>query len=169
MTRGPGMNALVDLLNTAWAQRVGWALVHFLWEGAAIAGLLWLVLRLAARRRPQVRYVVSCVALLLMVVAPVVTYMVVPLPPAITYGEPKVTPIFIEGKHEAVGLPVDFGQVPVDLQQLRPEHLRVIDQKYPWKGDWMGACEVQRPFMGRAVELRFREGFDLGSGNGVTV
>lgn len=73
------MNAFVEFLGTAWAQRVGWALVHFLWQGALIAGLLWLALRLLARRSPQVRYAVAGLALLLMTAAPVATYFLVPV------------------------------------------------------------------------------------------
>ena len=67
------MNALVDLLNypvpalrslsEAGVQRLGWTLVHFLWQGALAAGGLWLALRLLGRRRPQVRYLVACLAL----------------------------------------------------------------------------------------------------------
>ncbi len=79
------MNTLVDLLNAGLAEpalsevvgRIGWALIHFLWQGAAIAGLLWLALRLLARRGPQVRYAVACLALLLMAAAPVATFFVV--------------------------------------------------------------------------------------------
>ena len=71
------MNTLVELLNMGLAQRIGWALIHFLWQGAAIAGLLWLALRLLARRGPRARYASACLALLLMAAAPVATFFVV--------------------------------------------------------------------------------------------
>lgn len=49
---------------------VGWALVHSLWQGIALAGVLYLVLRLVDQRRANVRYLVSVLALVLMVVLP---------------------------------------------------------------------------------------------------
>src|SRR4051794_3946821 len=48
-----------------------WALVHFLWQGALGAGLLWL--GLAGCRSARSRYALSCMALLAMTVAPPVT------------------------------------------------------------------------------------------------
>ena len=44
---------------------VGWALVHSLWQGIALAGVLYLVLRLVDQRRANVRYLVSVLALVL--------------------------------------------------------------------------------------------------------
>ncbi len=54
-------------------ESVGWVLVHFLWQGAAIAALLRLVLALAAPSRPALRYALGCGALALMLVAPQTT------------------------------------------------------------------------------------------------
>jgi beta-lactamase regulating signal transducer with metallopeptidase domain/HEAT repeat protein len=54
-------------------ESVGWVLVHFLWQGAAIAVLLRLVLALAAPSRPTLRYAMGCGALALMLVAPLTT------------------------------------------------------------------------------------------------
>lgn len=50
---------------------VGWALVHSLWIGAVVAGLLFLLLRLVDARRATFRYGASGIALLVLVVAPV--------------------------------------------------------------------------------------------------
>jgi beta-lactamase regulating signal transducer with metallopeptidase domain/HEAT repeat protein len=54
-------------------ESVGWVLVHFLWQGAAIAALLRLVLALAAPSRPTLRYALGCGALALMLAAPLIT------------------------------------------------------------------------------------------------
>ncbi|MCP3919079.1 MAG: M56 family metallopeptidase [bacterium] len=68
----------------------GWTLVHFLWQGILIAGLLELVLAMLRRHSASTRYVVRCGALLAMVLAPIVTFFVVaqgeiprPLHPAV--------------------------------------------------------------------------------------
>src|SRR5579875_1983494 len=53
-------------------QALGWTLVHFLWEGAAIALLLFVALPWA--RRASARYAIALAALVLMSAAPVVTF-----------------------------------------------------------------------------------------------
>jgi beta-lactamase regulating signal transducer with metallopeptidase domain len=55
-------------------QSLGWALVHFLWQGAAIAALA--ASAMAAFRRPSARYVIGIAALVLMLVAPITTLVV---------------------------------------------------------------------------------------------
>jgi beta-lactamase regulating signal transducer with metallopeptidase domain len=56
----------------------GWVLIHFLWQGTALAVLLQPIL--AGCRRAEARYTWSLVALALMAVAPVVTFVVLRLP-----------------------------------------------------------------------------------------
>jgi beta-lactamase regulating signal transducer with metallopeptidase domain len=58
---------------SAWAHVVGWALVHFLWQGALIALAFAAVNRAARRSVPAVRYGAACAALALMMAAPVAT------------------------------------------------------------------------------------------------
>jgi len=52
---------------------LGWALLHFVWQGALVAGLAALAFRLLRGHSPQARYAVGCAALLLMLAAPVAT------------------------------------------------------------------------------------------------
>ncbi|HEV2146927.1 MAG TPA: hypothetical protein VGR37_05975, partial [Longimicrobiaceae bacterium] len=52
---------------------LGWALLHFVWQGALVAGLAALALHLLRGRSPQARYAVGCAALVVMLVAPVAT------------------------------------------------------------------------------------------------
>jgi GWxTD domain-containing protein len=63
---GPGAELLVHAL--------GWTLLHFVWQGAIVTGMLWCVLKLAARRTAQMRYAASCIALLLMAILPMATF-----------------------------------------------------------------------------------------------
>ena len=65
---------LREILSRPEALRFGWTLVHFLWQGAALALLLGLLLILLRRRSAGVRYVSACVVFLLMALAPVATY-----------------------------------------------------------------------------------------------
>lgn len=48
---------------SAFVAALGWALVHFLWQGLAIGLAAALVLMLLRNARPQARYAVACVAL----------------------------------------------------------------------------------------------------------
>lgn len=53
---------------------LGWTLLHFCWQGAAVAGLLWCVLGLMGGKGTAMRYGAACCALGLMVAAPLVTF-----------------------------------------------------------------------------------------------
>lgn len=52
----------------------GWTLLHLCWQGAVIALLLGCALSLLAKGSPQLRYAVSCGALLLILVTLVITF-----------------------------------------------------------------------------------------------
>jgi len=56
------MNAIHELFSRMVFLRVGWALLHFLWQGAAVAALLAVALRLMRRRSPNARYLTACAA-----------------------------------------------------------------------------------------------------------
>ena len=68
-------HAIQFLPSQPWIERLGWTLMHFLWQGAAIA-LLYAAARWGAgeSRSGQVRYAMACAALAAMVAAPVITF-----------------------------------------------------------------------------------------------
>src|SRR5579864_6295841 len=69
------MNAVQMLSSQPWVERLGWALVHFLWQGAAIAGLYAAARRsVAGTSSPNARYLLACAALAAMLAAPLVTW-----------------------------------------------------------------------------------------------
>ena len=55
------------------ARALGWTLLHFCWQGAVIGATLWCALQLLGRRSAQTRYVAACVALGMMMLAPLAT------------------------------------------------------------------------------------------------
>jgi hypothetical protein len=70
--------------NQLWmdvTHRLGWTLVHSLWEGALIAAMLALLLALLRQATSQTRYVLSVTALAATVAAVLVTFQAV-APPA---------------------------------------------------------------------------------------
>ena len=67
------MLPLDPLLSSPIAERLGWMLVHAVWQGALIALVLAGALHLLRRHAPTVRYAACCAALVLLVVLPVAT------------------------------------------------------------------------------------------------
>ena len=66
---------MITLLNQPWTERLGWTLLHFLWQGILVAALYALARALAGgRMSARGRYAIACAALLAMTAAPALTY-----------------------------------------------------------------------------------------------
>lgn len=65
--------SVTDLLHEPAARAIGWALLHFVWQGALIGAVTALVLACLRRSAADVRYVVATIALALMTTMPIVT------------------------------------------------------------------------------------------------
>lgn len=65
------MNALQTLFHQPWVARLGWTMLHSLWQGALLAGLL-AALRTSSAK---MRYGLACGALAGMTAAPVLTFL----------------------------------------------------------------------------------------------
>jgi len=80
-----------SLLRDPVVTAIGLTLVHFAWQGALVAVLLFVFQMGFRRRGPSVQYISACVALLTMVLCPAIT-LVILLPrgaePAITFAPP---------------------------------------------------------------------------------
>ena len=59
---------MTPLLDTT-----GWALIHFVWQGAAIAAATGAILRLLRNHSARARYSVACAGLAVMLAAPTLT------------------------------------------------------------------------------------------------
>ncbi len=68
------MKFLMLLSEEPLVNAFGWSLLHFVWEGAMVAGLLAVVLKLLSGRSAEVRYGIACGALVLLTVLPLVTF-----------------------------------------------------------------------------------------------
>jgi len=62
-----------DLLGGPLGQAIGLALLHALWQGAVVAGVLASILALLSRRSASLRYAIACAALAIVFVLAVVT------------------------------------------------------------------------------------------------
>ena len=62
---------MTNLLTPSAMQSLGWALLHFLWQGTALAALA--AAAMAVCRRASVRYALGVSTLVLMLLAPLAT------------------------------------------------------------------------------------------------
>jgi hypothetical protein len=66
------MSSLTNWLSPTAMQSLGWALLHFLWQGTALAALAAAAMALC--RRASARYLLAIGALVLMLLAPLATF-----------------------------------------------------------------------------------------------
>jgi VWFA-related protein len=72
------MNGIQAFTSEPWVTRLGWTLLHFLWQGTAIALLYAAVRFLFARTlSAHARCTLACAALLAMAVAPPLTFLII--------------------------------------------------------------------------------------------
>ncbi len=84
---------------------LGWALIHFIWQGTFVALLLAVVLRMLRGASTNVRYAAACAALLLMLIAPLTTMTTIRLavsgkaangPSPMSAAQPESQPLTVE-------------------------------------------------------------------------
>ena len=66
------MTTLTNWISAETMQSLGWALLHFLWQGTALAALA--AAAMAVFRKPSARYLIGIIALGLMLVGPIATF-----------------------------------------------------------------------------------------------
>src|SRR5579862_4629080 len=72
------MNGFVEIFDHPLGHRLGWALVHSLWQGA-LGAAVFAVLRFGMRRRSaNARYLAACAMLAALLAAPVTTVFLMP-------------------------------------------------------------------------------------------
>lgn len=80
------MTLIQPMLDSPQIHRFGWTLLHSLWEGAAVALFLMLLLLALRKASAGIRYITSCLAMLAVFVLPAITFPIlqptasVPLP-----------------------------------------------------------------------------------------
>ncbi len=72
------MNVLAQILDHPLGHRLGWALLHSIWQGA-LGAAVFAVIRLGLRRRSaNARYLAACLMLVALIAAPVITLICIP-------------------------------------------------------------------------------------------
>lgn len=83
---------------------IGWTLLHFVWQGLLIAGLLVLALALLRHNSANARYLAGCMALGLMSLCPLVTFLIVRTSDATPLTPQQVTALEVFQKSAKVSL-----------------------------------------------------------------
>jgi beta-lactamase regulating signal transducer with metallopeptidase domain len=100
------MSILAQGISPELLQALGWTLLHFVWQGAALAALFAVTNALC--RRATTRYALAVIALALMMAAPLITLagLMRPKDPAVGYGAPGASAVAVkpvEGVSVAAG------------------------------------------------------------------
>ena len=136
------MTAWADGLGTALVERLGWCLVHSVWQGAVVALVAAVVCRCLRRSAAQFRYLTACGALLAMMLLPLATLISTGLPRDADFG-PRLT---INQSTSESGVLSDRELQLQRVEELRRQSLAV----------WVDAMEVwqrgHRPLGGATIE-----------------
>ncbi|MCE5340297.1 MAG: M48 family metalloprotease [Planctomycetaceae bacterium] len=103
------MQTLQNILSQEMVQKLGWTLVHFIWQGAVIALLCAIVLRLMRKVSSNLRYTVAFIALAIMVAVPMVTIRMIHI------SVPGVNPVLVKANNLQIIEPTKT--IKVDLPQ----------------------------------------------------
>ncbi|MHC4726771.1 MAG: M56 family metallopeptidase, partial [Planctomycetota bacterium] len=74
------MEVLNNILSHEIVHKLGLTLLHSLWQGGIVVLLLAVLLRIFQKTSANLRYVISCLGLAVIVMLPVVTFYIVPAP-----------------------------------------------------------------------------------------
>jgi len=118
------------ILSQPAVERIGWALLHFVWQGTAIAILLAVALMLLRNRSANSRYIASCAAMVLMAMVFASTIRTVHVPAPVTAAH--------ESSIEPLAPGEDVQRKP--LQAPAPEQIRPLPELGPVPGAVMSVA-----------------------------
>ncbi|MDE3271628.1 M56 family metallopeptidase [Pseudoalteromonas sp. G4] len=84
------MDILPSLLESDLLHSISLTLLHFLWQGLAIAGILLCVKKLTSNKHSELRYLVSLLSLTLCVIAPTITFLLISQPEQTSFATPPL-------------------------------------------------------------------------------
>ena len=138
------MLTIENYISYEIVQKIGWVLLHFIWQAAAVAIVLAFALRILRRFSANLRYIAACLTLMLIVALPLITmqFIEVEAPsPAVMDVEAAPEPI--------VTLPgptieVERAREPQTITYVRPEPV-VTKPRINWKQKTVSFLEPKLP------------------------
>ena len=114
------MNLLQGLIDSPLVNRIGWVLVHSLWQLAAVALVLSVVLSFLRNRSARASYAACCVAMMLTLVASITTFALLPVPfqmePALTKASAPSSSGIPSAVTKVPSEPADFGVAKLEAE-----------------------------------------------------
>jgi beta-lactamase regulating signal transducer with metallopeptidase domain len=136
------MGILENIISQEIAQRIGWMLVHFVWQAAAVALVLAIALKVLRKSSANLRYIIACSALGLMVLLPLMTMRLVSVP----YPEPAgIEPVAVGSAVEEVK-EIATVETPVMETPARLERV-AVSPRVSLKERAVSAVEPALPYM----------------------
>lgn len=138
------MTPLLSLVREPWAQTLAWTLLHFLWQGAALGLLAWLLLALLRGASAKARYGTACAFLLLMVVVPAATFLFLQRQAAVL-----AAPLHLAVEASAAGPATPDAPLALRMKAA-------LDPAVPWLlGTWaLGVLLLSTRFLGSWVRVQ---------------
>ncbi|MBW8040918.1 MAG: PDZ domain-containing protein [Planctomycetes bacterium] len=114
------MEILENILSQEVVQKLGWTLLHSLWQGGVVVLLLVVCLSVLRKSSANLRYVITCLGLAVIVLLPVVTFCVVPAPDSTSDLESiPASPVMVTGQlHEVYVADVLLQGGEADMQMF---------------------------------------------------
>lgn len=141
--------SVVEFFSQPVWHRLGLTLVHFLWQGLAVAAIAFAAVRLLGLRRGNPRYTVYLLALAVMAVCPLVTFTALAVPAAPAALAPGPMPEIESSPRSAAPEPPQrlsedtVTAIPTHRASLRERLDGVLQASLPWAlVCWMGGVLV---------------------------
>ncbi|MHC4397278.1 MAG: M56 family metallopeptidase [Planctomycetota bacterium] len=136
------MGTLENIFQAEIIQRLGWTLVHFAWQATAIGLILAIVLKLLHKSSANVRYIIACMALALIVLMPIVTIRMIGMPVE------AIDPVKL--KQAGIDLPKAGFDLPVLVEMPQVESPPVqatVTPRVALKDRFVGTVELALPYI----------------------
>jgi beta-lactamase regulating signal transducer with metallopeptidase domain len=132
------METLQNIFQMEIIQRLGWTLVHFVWQAAAIALVLAIALKLLRKSSANLRYTIGCMALLLIVLIPAITIRMIGL------SVPAFDPVKLN--QAAIDRP-EFADVLAAIEMPQAQLPAAVAPRVSLKDRFIGAVEPALPYV----------------------
>jgi len=166
------IDTLARFMGDATVHRLGWSLVHFLWQGAVIGAFVAAVLIALRRASANTRYLAACCGLLLMVASPIVTFLVLPQPEIGEATTGEALPSVVDGPEQSVAVapsvpvqslvtevpptlaePAEPVAAPMPRESLAPAHTDASAAGVTSQSLWTRVDEAIRPWLTWTVAI----------------
>ena len=136
------MIALQDILSQEIVQKLGWTLLHFIWQAAVLAIFLAILLRILRKSTANLRYIIACLALALILLLPVITIQLIPIsvPQMATHIEPAPAPVVLATEE------IPIAETIVLEERVQAESVTPV-YSVSWKQRTIDALEPALPYI----------------------